>query len=265
MYDDPAAQFSPKQLRDQVRSGEWSKPTTGCCTGFVQANVVVVPEAHSREFLEFCERNPRPCPLLEMTSPGGFSSHTFAPGADLRTDVPKYRTYRNGKLHEESLDVRHTWRDDLVAFLLGCSFTFESALEQAGIPLRHVQQGKNVSMYKTNLSCQTAGPFSGPLVVSMRPVPGHLVTQTVEITTRFPSAHGAPVHAGDPNEIGITDLARPDFGDAVSIRPDDVPVFWACGVTPQAAALNARLDLMITQAPGHMFVTDVWYEDVAGG
>jgi uncharacterized protein YcsI (UPF0317 family) len=259
MYGDPA-RFSPKQLRDQTRGGEWSKPTSGCCAGFVQANLVVVPEPRASEFREFCERNPRPCPLLEMTEPGGCSPRV-APGADLRTDLPMYRVYRDGKMYEEVMDVRHAWREDLVAFLLGCSFTFETALQRAGIPLRHVQQGKNVSMYLTNVPCQAVGPFGGPLVVSMRPIPEHRVEQTVEITARFPSAHGAPVHVGDPHAIGIVDLSEPDFGDAVSILPGETPVFWACGVTPQAAVLSAALDLVITQAPGHMFVTDQRYDE----
>jgi len=263
MYGDSAARFSARELRDQCRRGEWSEPTSGCCAGFVQANLVVVPEAHAPNFLEFCERNPHPCPLLEITATGEVAPR-IAPSADLRTDLPMYRVYRNGEMYEEVLDVRHVWREDLVSFLLGCSFTFEAALQQAGIPLRHVQQGRNVSMYQTNVPCQAAQPFSGPLVVSMRPIPDHRIEQAVEITARFPSAHGAPVHVGDPDAIGIVDLSEPDFGDAVSILPGETPVFWACGVTPQVAVLSAGLDLVITHAPGHMFVTDRRYGESAG-
>jgi uncharacterized protein YcsI (UPF0317 family) len=263
MYGGSAARLSAGQLRDRTRRGQWTKPTVGCCAGFVQANLVVVSELNASAFLEFCERNPRPCPLLEVTAPGEVSPLAYAPRADLRTDLPRYRVYRDGKLCEEVTDVRNAWRGDLVAFLLGCSFTFEAALQRAGVELRHVQQGKNVSMYQTSVRCRTAGPFSGPLVVSMRPIPHHLVAQTVEITAEFPLAHGAPVHIGDPAAIGIADLAEPDFGEAVPVLPEETPVFWACGVTPQAVALRAGLDLIITQAPGHMFVTDVRYEDVA--
>jgi len=233
----------------------------GCCAGFVQANLVVVPATHSRDFREFCERNPGPCPLVEMTPAGASEPRVAAAGADLRTDLPRYRVYRAGVRQPDVTDLVDIWRDDLVAFLLGCSFTFEAALQRAGIPLRHLEQHSNVSMYITEIPCRPAPPFGGPLVVSMRPIPESLVDRAAAITRRFPLAHGAPVHVGDPHAIGIADLTRPDFGDPVPIQPQETPVFWACGVTPQVAAINASLDLLITHAPGHMFVTDLVCDD----
>ncbi|MFQ5883015.1 MAG: putative hydro-lyase [Candidatus Methylomirabilales bacterium] len=252
----------PKEMREKIRTGEWQRQTAGCCEGYAQANLVVLPKALAYDFLLFCQRNPRPCPLLEVADPGEFEPRTSAPGADLRTDLPRYRLYRHGKLEQEMTDLLHVWREDLVSFLLGCSFTFEAALQKAGIPVRHIEEGKNVSMYITNRSCRQAGTFAGPLVVSMRPIPAHLVSRAVEVTARFPLAHGAPVHAGDPQAIGIADLDRPDFGDPVSIRPGEIPIFWACGVTPQAVAMQAKPDLMITHAPGHMFITDLPDEEL---
>ncbi len=250
-------QISPKQLRQWARDGKWQGPTTGCCDGYVQANLVVVPGAHATDFLTFCQRNPQPCPIIEQTDPGEFEPRRSAPGADLRTDVPRYLLYRSGVVETELHDLLHIWNNDLVAFLLGCSFTFEAALLDAGVPLRHLEQAKNVPMYITNLPCQPAGPFAGPLVVSMRPIPRHLVDRAVGVTACYPLAHGTPVHIGDPAVIGIANLERPDFGDKVAVRSDELPVFWACGVTPQAAAMQAKPDLMITHMPGHMFVTDL--------
>jgi uncharacterized protein YcsI (UPF0317 family) len=223
----------------------------------VQANLVVVPAAQAADFHRFCDRNPAPCPLLDVTAPGDPVPRTAAPGADLRTDVPRYRIFRHGRLAEERPDARRIWRDDLVAFLLGCSFTFEEALQDAGIPVRHLQRRSNVSMYITNRECAPAGPFAGPMVVSMRPFAAADVPRVVEITARYPFAHGAPLHIGDPSALGIRDLAHPDFGDVVPIARGEVPVFWACGVTPQAVAARAALPLMITHVPGHMFLTDL--------
>jgi uncharacterized protein YcsI (UPF0317 family) len=228
----------------------------GLAPGYLQANLVVVPAAHADSFRAFCDRNPKPCPLLEMTDPGEITPHRSAPGADLRTDLPRYRIYRDGALAGEHDDVRDTWADDLVAFLLGCSFSFEDAVQAAGIAIRHVDLHCNVSMYVTNRLCAPAGPFEGPMVVSMRPFAAADVARVTEISGRYPLAHGAPIHAGDPTLLGITDLTRPDYGDPVPVRPGEVPVFWACGVTPQAVAARARLPLMITHAPGHMFITD---------
>jgi uncharacterized protein YcsI (UPF0317 family) len=216
----------------------------------------VVPRALAYDFLLFCWRNPQACPLLEVTEPGDPEPKNLAPGADLRTDLPRYRIYRHGELEQEVTDLVSIWRDDLVGFLLGCSFSFEWALQETGIPIRHIEECVNVPMYITDRECRPAGRFAGPLVVSMRPIPSDLVSRAVEVTARFSLAHGAPVHIGDPGALGITDFERPDFGDPVSIRPNEAPVFWACGVTPQAVAMRAKPELMITQAPGHMLITD---------
>lgn len=247
----------PKVMREKIRTGQWQGPTAGCSDGYAQANLVVLPEALASDFLLFCHRNPKPCPLLEVTDPGDPEPRTAAPGADLRVDIPKYRVYRGGRLEQEVRDLLEIWREDLVGFLLGCSFTFDVALQRTGVPVRHVEEGKNVSMYITNQSCRSAGAFAGPLVVSMRPVPAHLVPRAIEVTAHFPLAHGAPVHVGEPEVIGIHDLSRPDFGDPVSIHSGEIPVFWACGVTPQAVAMHVKPELMVTHAPGHMFITDL--------
>ncbi len=240
-----------------MRAGAWGRPTAGCCRDYAQANLVVVPKQLAHDFFLFCSRNPKPCPLLEVTEPGDYEPTSLAPGADLRTDIPRYRIYRHGRLEDEVSDLLSIWHGDSVGFLLGCSFTFEWALEEAGIPLRHIEEGVNVPMYVTDRACQPAGAaFAGPLVVSMRPIASHLISRAVEITGHFPLAHGAPVHVGDPGALGIADLIRPDFGDPVPIRDDETPVFWACGVTPQAVATRTKPKLMITQAPGHMFITD---------
>jgi uncharacterized protein YcsI (UPF0317 family) len=230
----------------------------------VQANLVVVPRDIALDFLLFCQRNPRPCPLLDVTDPGSPEPRRVAPGSDIRTDVPCYRAYRHGELIEEPSDLLAWWRDDLVAFLLGCSFTFETALMTAGIPVRHIEQGCNVPMYRTNIACNPAGIFAGPMVVSMRPLTPAQAGSATRICARFPRAHGEPVHSGDPAAIGIRDIARPDFGDPVEIRPGEVPVFWACGVTPQAVAMQARPSLLLTHKPGHMFVTDLRDTDLEG-
>ena len=252
-----AAGLHPREMRERIRRGEWTGPTVGCSDGYVQANLVVLPQRLAGDFLLFCERNPGPCPLLEATRPGEFEPLDTAPGADLRTDVPRYRIYEGGSLQAEVTSLLSIWNEDLVAFLLGCSFTFDDLLVKAGIPVRHREEGRNVSMYVTSRACAPAGPFIGPLVVSMRPIPAGLVARATEITARLPLAHGAPVHVGDPQAIGIADLSRPDFGDSVTVAPGEVPVFWACGVTPQAVAMEAKPELMITHAPGHMFLTDM--------
>jgi uncharacterized protein YcsI (UPF0317 family) len=245
------------QARAAIRRGEWTGPTAGLAPGFTQANLVMLPVADAFDFLRFCVRNPKPCPVLEVTDPGSPEPAATAPGADLRTDVPRYRVYRHGEPDGEPTDVRAEWRDDLVAFLIGCSFTFERALLAEGLPVRHIELGVNVPMYRTNRDCHPAGRFAGPLVVSMRPLAPEQAIRATQITARYPAVHGAPVHVGDPAQLGITDLARPDYGDPVEIRPGELPVFWACGVTPQAVAAASRPELMITHAPGHMFVTDV--------
>ncbi len=251
-----ALQSDLNQLREAIRSGRFTGPTAGLAPGMAQANLVILPASDAREFEEFCLRNSKPCPLLEVTQPGDPVPHHLAPNADLRTDVPAYRVYRDGVLVEERGHITDLWRDDLVGFLIGCSFTFEHPLLEAGIPVRHIELGCNVPMYRTTRPCVPVGRFAGPLVVSMRPIPSSLVPQAVEITSRYPGMHGAPVQVGDPQALGITDLSSPDYGDPVPIRGDEVPVFWACGVTPQAVAVASRVPFMITHAPGCMFITD---------
>jgi uncharacterized protein YcsI (UPF0317 family) len=255
---------SGAEIRRRARTGEWNAPTPGLAMGYVQANLVVVPRDLAFDFLLFCQRNPKPCPLLDVTDPGNPEPKNVAPGADLRTDLPRYRVYRNGQFALEPPDLREWWRDDLVAFLLGCSFTFENALLQAGLPIRHLEAGCNVPMYRTNRPCTPAGIFHGPLVVSMRPMTPAQAVRAVQVCSRFGRAHGAPVHWGDPVALGIADLGRPDFGDAVEIRTGEVPVFWACGVTPQAVAMEVKPPLLITHKPGHMFVTDLRDTDLEG-
>jgi uncharacterized protein YcsI (UPF0317 family) len=243
-------------VRRAARSGELTGPTPGLAPGYVQANLVVVPKDLAFDFLLFCQRNPKPCPLLDVTDPGDPEPKEIAPGSDLRTDLPCYRVYRNGELDDEPTDIRSYWRNDLVSFLIGCSFTFENALLQAGLPVRHIEMGRNVPMYRTNRPCRPAGRFHGPLVVSMRPLTPEQAVQAADICRRFPKSHGTPVHVGDPDELGISDLTKPDYGDAVEIRSGEQPVFWACGVTPQAVAVESRLPFLITHKPGHMFVSD---------
>jgi len=254
---------TPQEARREIRHDRWVRPTAGLAPGYVQANLIALPRRWAYDFLLFAQRNPKPCPALEVTDPGSPEPRLTAPGADLRTDLPKYRIWRRGELEAESLEVTAVWRDDLVAFLLGCSFTFESALLAAGVPLRHLEEGCNVPMYVTSVECVPAGPFRGPMVVSMRPVPRALVPRAVLVTARYPAAHGAPVHIGHPDAIGISDLSQPDFGHPVTVRAGETAVFWACGVTSQVVARRARPELMITHAPGHMFVTDLRDEQLA--
>jgi uncharacterized protein YcsI (UPF0317 family) len=246
---------SPAQARLRYREG-LAASTSGVAPGFTQANLVVLPRDWAFDMLLFGQRNPRPVPLLDVTDPGSYRT-TLALGADLRTDLPRYRVWQDGELVDELSDVVGLWDNNVVAFLIGCSFSFEAALLDAGVPVRNIEQHRNVSMYRTNLECRPAGRLSGPLVVSMRPIPAALVVTAVQITDRMPQVHGAPVHVGDPASLGIADLAFPDFGDAVHLADGDVPVFWACGVTPQAALMASRPPFAITHAPGYMFVTDI--------
>ena len=246
-----------QRFRAEVATGRHTGPTAGHCMGFAQANLVVLPKNLAYDFLVFATRNPKPCPIIEVLEPGNPEPALSAPGADIRTDIPKYRVYRRGELVEEPASITHLWQDDIVSFLIGCSFTFEKPLLDAGIPVRHIELGRNVPMFITNMQCRPAGVFHGPMVVSMRPIPGRLVAKAVEVTAAMHAVHGGPVHVGAPEAIGIADLGRPDFGDSVPVYEGEVPVFWACGVTPQAAALAAKPELVITHSPGHMFVTDV--------
>ena len=231
---------SPAEMRAAARCREWRGSTGGQCPAYQQANLVILPEEAAAEFAAFCTRNPKPCPLIEIMPPGDPEPVRSAPGADLRTDLPGYRVYRRGELVERREEIGDLWRDDLVAFLLGCSLTFEHALIDAGVGVRNVECGTLVPMFISNLSCRPAGRFHGPMVVTMRPIPETQVQLASELTSHYPHAHGAPVHVGSPEAIGIADLGRPDYGDPVTIHRDEVPVFWACGVTPQAVALEAR-------------------------
>jgi uncharacterized protein YcsI (UPF0317 family) len=250
-----ASATSPAEARKHYRGGHVA-PTSGWASGFTQANMVVVPRDWAYDMLLFAQRNPGPVPLLDVTEPG--QRHTdLAPDADLSTDLPLYRVWRDGELVDQTTEVSGLWRDDLVAFLIGCSFSFETALLEAGVALRHLEQSRNVSMYRTNVECRAAGRLSGPLVVSMRPISADQVATAVQVTARMPQVHGAPVHVGAPTALGIQNLSAPDFGDAVEPHADDVPMFWACGVTPQAALMASRPPFAITHAPGHMFITDV--------
>jgi len=248
---------SAAELRAAARRGEWRGTTGGHCPAYQQANLVILPRDAALEFAAFCTRNPVPCPLIEITPPGDPEPARSAPGADLRTDVPGYRVYRDGRLAEKRADIRDLWRDDLVAFLLGCSFTFEHALVEAGVPPRNVEQGTMVSMFVSGLDCVPAGRFHGPMVVTMRPVPEAKVGLVRALSARYPHAHGAPIHVGDPAAIGITDLARPDYGEPVPIHDNEIPMFWGCGVTPQAVAVRARVAFMITHEPSQMFLTEL--------
>jgi uncharacterized protein YcsI (UPF0317 family) len=248
--------LSPQALRHNIRSGKHSGNTSGFAPGFVQCNIVILPADQANDFLRFCQLNPKPCPLIAAGEPG---DPTVPPlgDIDIRTDVPSYRVFRDGKLTEELPDITELWRDDLVSFALGCSFSFEEALLADGLDVRNVSEGVNVPMYRTNIDCTSAGPFAGNMVVSMRPFKAADAIRAVQICTRFPSVHGAPVHLGDPGLIGINDLALPDYGDAVSMNDDELPVFWACGVTPQVALEAARPPFAITHSPGCMLVTDL--------
>lgn len=250
------APLDARAVRLLCRSGAHTGHTSGMAPQFAQGNLVILPEQDADAFLRFCQRNPKPCPLLGVSEPGAVKIPGLGADLDIRTDLPRYRIWRDGELVEEPVSIEHVWRDDLVSFVIGCSFTFEQALIEAGIPLRHVQQGANVAMFKTNLQATPAAQFSGPLVVSMRPMtPAHVI-RAVQTTSLYPAVHGAPIHIGHPNRIGIMDLGKPDYGDAVAIEDDELPVFWACGVTPQAVIAHARPSFAITHAPGCMLVTD---------
>jgi uncharacterized protein YcsI (UPF0317 family) len=253
---DPLAASPAHVVRQAIRRGQWTGHTSAFAHGHVQGNLVILPQSQADDFLRYCQRNPKPCPLLAVTEPGDPRVPALGEDIDLRTDVPRYRVWRHGELVDEPTDIVALWRDDLVSFVIGCSFSFEQALQDAGLPIRHIERNCNVPMYRTNLPTVPAGPFSGPLVVTMRPMRAAAAIRAIQVTSRFPDVHGAPVHLGDPSLIGITDLARPDYGDAVDVLPDEIPVFWACGVTPQAALAQARPAFCITHAPGAMLITD---------
>jgi uncharacterized protein YcsI (UPF0317 family) len=261
--EQPGAGSSALAVRQACRSGALHAHTSGLASAHVQGNLVILPRAHAADFLRFCQANPKPCPLLGVSEAGDPALPALGEDIDIRTDLPRYRVWRDGELVDEPTDVRALWNDDLVSFVIGCSFTFEHALMAEGIALRHVEQGRNVAMYRTSVATTPAGPFHGPMVVSMRPLRAADAIRAVQITSRFPAVHGAPVHIGDPELIGIRSLADPDYGDAVEVMPGELPVFWACGVTPQAAIAQARLAFCITHAPGAMLITDLFNHQLA--
>ncbi len=252
-----SATESPAELRARIRDGSFVGNTSGLAPGFVQCNIVILPSSYAADFMRFCQLNPKPCPLVASA---GAAGQTGLPGLgeiDIRTDVPGYRVFRDGVLEQECADISDLWTEDLVTFALGCSFSFEEALIADGLEVRNVTEGGNVPMYRTTLPCAQAGPFGGDMVVSMRPFAAADAIRAIQICTRFPSVHGAPVHLGDPAEIGILDLDKPDYGDAVTLKPGEMPVFWACGVTPQVALERAKPSVCITHSPGMMLVTDL--------
>ncbi|HEX7055536.1 MAG TPA: putative hydro-lyase [Burkholderiales bacterium] len=251
-----------RTLRKRIRAGEWTGTTSGMAPAHVQGNVTIVPEAYAGEFLRFCQLNPKPCPLLGVSEAGNPALPALG-DIDIRTDVPRYRVFEDGRCVDEPHDIQRWWRDDLVAFVLGCSLCFEDALLEAGLRLEHVERGTAVPMFKTSIATRPAGRFHGPLVVSMRPFRPAEAIRAIQVSSRFPTAHGAPVHIGFPQAIGIADLARPDYGSPVEVQPDQLPLFWACGVTPQAVVEAAKLPFCITHYPGSMLITDMRNADIA--
>ncbi len=247
--------MKPSEVRAAIRSGEVDFPTAGMCEGYAQANLVILPKEYAADFAEFARLNPFPCPILEVTE--GTPMTKAMGDANLLTDIPEYFIYKNGELVDKVNDATEYWQEGMVGFLIGCSFSFEEALMKNGIEVRHIATKRNVPMYKANSQAKKAGPFFGPMVCSMRPMTPENAKIAYDITVKMPNVHGAPVHIGDPAEIGIKDVMKPDFGDAVTINPGEVPVFWPCGVTPQAALMATKPPFAITHAPGHMLITDV--------
>ncbi len=257
------ADISPDALRLKIRSGDFTENTSGFAPGFVQCNIVILPSRWAADFLRFCQANPRPCPLIACSASPGDTGLPKLGDIDIRSDIPSYRVFRNGALEKECDNINDLWTEDLMTFALGCSFSFEEALLEAGLDVRNVSEKVNVPMYRSNIPCESAGPFSGDMVVSMRPfLPAHAI-RAIQVCSRFPAVHGAPVHFGDPATIGIENLAIPDYGDPVSIREGEVPLFWACGVTPQVALENAAPPLAITHSPGCMLVTNLRNAELA--
>ncbi len=252
-------------VRLASRKGVLTDSTAGFAPGYVQANLAILPERLAGDFLRFCQRNPKPCPLIGVSEVGDPTLASIGADLDIRTDVPGYRVFRDGEVIAETTDIRDYWRDDLVTFAIGCSLSFEEALLDADVPLRHVETGVKVPMFRTNIACVPAGPFAGPMVVSMRPMTPAQAIRAVQITSRYPAVHGAPVHIGLPEAIGIADLSKPDYGDPVEIRPGELPVFWACGVTPQSVIAAAKIDFAMSHAPGMMLATDLKNHALATG
>lgn len=252
----------PDLFREKVRKGKWVKSTNGICPGYVQANLVIIPKKYALDFTIFCYRNPKPCPVLEILEAGDPEVKGIAKNSDIRTDIPMYRIYKDGKLIEEKENILEHWQDDLVTYLIGCSYTFEEALVRGGIPVKNYLNNRDPGVYISSISCQTSGIFSGPMVVTMRPIPANLIPRAVQITSLFPKAHGAPINIGDPSSIGIYDLDKVDFGETTDIEEGEVPVFWACGVTPQLVAMHSKIPFMITHKPCHMFVSDLTIDEL---
>ena len=253
----PESTQTGRDARLMIRRGEFAGPTSGLAPGYVQGNLCILPAALAGDFLRFCQLNPKACPLLASSAPGDWRLPTLGEDLDIRTDLPRYRVWRDGGVVDEPRDVRRWWRDDLVSFVIGCSFSFEEPLIEAGIPLKHIARGTAVPMYRTSIATEPSGPFHGPMVVSMRPMKPADAIRAIQITTRFPAVHGAPVHIGKPELIGIADLMKPDYGDAVPVNADELPVFWACGVTPQSVVATVMPEFCVTHAPGYMLVTDL--------
>lgn len=251
------SQYGPAQMRRAIRQGKYQGPTAGLCMGFAQCNLIALPKSLAYDFLLFAQRNSRACPVLEVSDAGSRRLEWLAQDLDLARDFPRYRLYENGELTGEYTDAEALWRPDLVSFLIGCSFSFEGALLEAGLPVRHIEQGRNVPMYRTNLPCRPAGGFHGNMVVSMRPMTPAQAIRAANVTAAMPRVHGAPIHWGDPATIGIQEIDRPDYGDAVDQKPGEIPVFWPCGVTPQNVVTQAKPPFAITHSPGHMLITDI--------
>ncbi len=249
--------MKPYEVRKLIREGKITTPTAGMCPGYAQANLVILPQELAFDFLLFTQRNPKACPVLAVSDVGDKTLQYLGEDIDITTDIPQYRVYEDGVLTKECTDVADLWREDFVSFLIGCSFSFESELIEAGIPIRHIEENCNVPMFITNIDCTPAGIFHGKMVVSMRPLAHQDIVKSVLVSGEMPKVHGAPIHIGDPSVIGIADISRPDFGDAVTIKDGEVPVFWPCGVTPQAVVMQVKPKIVITHAPGHMLITDV--------
>ncbi len=250
-----------ESVRQAIREGAWARHTAGLARGKLQCNLAILPAEYALDFLTFCQRNPKPCPVVGISNKGDPMMPTLGHDIDIRTDVPRYRVFRDGVLVSEQTDIRNEWRDDLVSVALGCSFTFENALVEAGIPVRHIERDTTVPMYSSNIRLTPAGPFSGTMVITMRPIPRNRVEDAILISGQFPQAHGAPVAIGDPADVGISDIQKPDWGEPVPIQDDEVPVYWACGVTPQNVLRAANLPLCITHTPGCMLIADVGERD----
>lgn len=251
------SKLSPSEARALIREGKINTQTSGMCDGYAQANLLILPKSEAYDFLLFTQRNPKSCPLLEVGDVGSRLVKRMADNADIATDIPKYRLWENGILVGEYESIENLWRDDFVYFLIGCSFSFESELLAADVPVRHIEEGRNVPMYMTNIECDGAGIFHGKTVVSMRPMTPEQAIKATSITASMPRVHGAPIHIGNPESIGVKDINKPDFGDSVTIKEGEIPVFWCCGVTPQSVVMSAKPPVAISHAPGHMFITDV--------